>query len=131
MEIKKIIRFTTAIILIAFGLVTLFLSSSIILDLFGVRAEEGNYVSFVVWANFFCSLIYIAAAYGLIKTQKWSTKILSITIVLLASVFVGLLIHIKSGGVYENKTIGALLFRISLTSIFTAIAYFSITKKQI
>lgn len=48
MGIKKIFRYLTAILLVGFGLLTLFLSTSVIFDLFGVRAKEGNYVLFVV-----------------------------------------------------------------------------------
>ncbi len=49
---KKIIRYVLAAVLIGFGGLTLFLSGSVILDLFDMRTKEGNYVDFVVWANF-------------------------------------------------------------------------------
>jgi hypothetical protein len=61
---------SVAIVLAVFGLVALFLSSSVIFDLFSVRAKEGNYVLFVVWANFLSSILYLFAAYGFIKTKK-------------------------------------------------------------
>jgi len=32
----------TAVLLVGFGLLTLFLSTSVIFDLFGIRAKEGN-----------------------------------------------------------------------------------------
>ena len=48
---KKIILYLVAAMLIAFGLLTLFLSSSVIFDLFDIRSKEGNYVLFVVWSN--------------------------------------------------------------------------------
>ena len=41
---KKAIPYFLATILGAFGLLTLLLSTSVIFDLFGVRAKEGNYV---------------------------------------------------------------------------------------
>jgi len=69
---KKFIQYLMAIILVAFGLLTLFLSSSVIFDLFGIREKEGNYVLLVVWANFFSSLLYLFSAYGFIKTKKWT-----------------------------------------------------------
>jgi small neutral amino acid transporter SnatA (MarC family) len=40
---RKIAKYT-AIVLAAFGLITMFLSGSNIFDLFGVRAKQGNYV---------------------------------------------------------------------------------------
>jgi predicted RND superfamily exporter protein len=67
---KKILPNLFATILAAFGLLTLFLSTSVIFDLFGIRAKEGNYVLFVVWSNFISSILYLFAAYGFIKVKK-------------------------------------------------------------
>lgn len=126
----KILRYIFAALLTAFGLLTLFLSSSVIFDLFGIRAKEGNYVLFVVWANFLSSILYLFAAYGFIKTQEWTTKLLGISSILLIVAFIGLFIHIYSGGIYETKTIGAMIFRIILTLIFMTMAYFTISKNK-
>ena len=114
-------------VLTDFGLVTLFLSSSVIFDLFGVRAKEGNYVLFVVWANFLSSILYLFAAYGLIKIKKWTIHLLGVSAILLIIAFIGLMIHINSGGIYETKTIGAMIFRITLTLVFSILAYFTIS----
>ena len=118
---------SVAIVLTFFGLVTLFLSSSVIFDLFGVRAKEGNYVLFVVWANFLSSILYLFAAYGFIKIKKWTIHLLGVSALLLIIAFIGLMIHINSGGIYETKTIGAMIFRITLTLVFSILAYFNIT----
>lgn len=64
---KKYTSKLSAVILVAFGLLTLFLSTSVIFDLFGIRAKEGNYVLFIVWANLISSILYLFAAYGFIK----------------------------------------------------------------
>ena len=40
----QILRYVLAVVLLLFGALTLFLSTSVIFDLFGVRAREGNYV---------------------------------------------------------------------------------------
>ena len=66
---KKAIPYFLATTLGAFGLLTLLLSTSVIFDLFGVRAKEGNYVLFVVWANFISSILYLFAAYGFVKSK--------------------------------------------------------------
>ena len=126
---KKALPYLLASILAAFGLLTLFLSTSVIFDLFGVRAKEGNYVLFVVWANFISSLIYLFAAYGFIKNIKWTAQLLGISAIVLLLAFVGLFIHINAGGIYETKTIGAMAFRTTVTLVFSALAYFTITKK--
>ncbi len=128
---KKLIPYLLASVLAGFGLLTLFLSTSVIFDLFGIRAKEGNYVLFVVWSNFISSILYLFAAYGFIKSKKWTAKLLGISAIILIAAFVGLKIHASSGGIYETKTIGAMLFRIAVTFAFAIIAYFTITKKKL
>ena len=127
---KKAIPYISATLLTAFGLLTLFLSTSIFLDLFDIRAKEGNYVLFVVWANFICSILYLIAAYGFIKRKKWTASVLGISAGLLLITFIGLLVYINSGGIYETKTIAAMIFRFSVTVVFSLIAYFTISKKE-
>jgi len=127
---RKILPHIIALLLAAFGLLTLFLSSSVIFDLFDTRAKEGNYVLFVVWANFLSSILYLVAAFGLIRGKKWTIKPLSMTVIILFLAFIGLIIHINSGGIYETQTIGALIFRLIVTTVFAALAYFLIYKKN-
>ena len=69
-NLKKILRTLLAFLLAAFGLITLFLSTSIIFDLFEIRIREGHYVLFVVVANFVSSLIYLIAAYGFFRKKN-------------------------------------------------------------
>ncbi|MGZ5253668.1 MAG: hypothetical protein ACXWV4_04815 [Flavitalea sp.] len=126
---KKLLPYLIVTFLLGFGLLTLFLSTSVIFDLFGIRAREGNYVLFVVWSNFISSILYLFAAYGFLKNKKWTTKLLGISTLILITAFVGLLIHAGSGGIYETKTIGAMIFRISVTLLLTIISYFTIKKK--
>ena len=127
---KKYIPFLSSLILAGFGLLTLFLSSSVIFDWFGIRTKEGNYVLFIVWANFISSLLYLISTYGFLKIKSWTFKALSVATVILIVALIGLFIHIYSGGIYETKTAFAMLFRISVTIAFVAIAYFSINKKK-
>ncbi len=127
---NKYFSYSLSILLGGFSLLTLFLSTSVIFDLFGIRAKEGNYVLFVVWSNFISSILYLFAAYGFIKSKKWTTTLLGISTLILITAFIGLKIYASTGGVYETKTIGAMIFRISLTLVFTFIAYFTVTKKK-
>lgn len=128
---KKIIPYLLLIILSGFGLLTLFLSTSVIFDLFGIRAKEGNYVHFVVWANFICSFLYLFAAYGFIKNKRWTATLLGIATLILLAAFIGLKIHINSGGIYEAKTVAAMIFRISVTFVLAIIAFLTITKNKL
>ena len=127
---KKILLYSSATVLAAFGLLTLFLSTSVIFDLFDIRAKEGNYVLFIVWANFLSSILYLVAAYGFMTIKKWTIKPLGISAIVLLVAFIGLFIHINSGGIYEIKTIGAMVFRITVTIVFAALAFFMISRKS-
>jgi len=128
---NKTITNTLASLLVVFALLTLFMSSSVIFDLFGIREKEGNYVLFIVWANFICSILYLFSAYGLFRLKKWAFQSLAISLSILIIAFFGLLIYINSGGIYETKTIGAMMFRILITLGFTTFTYFNFRKKKI
>jgi predicted RND superfamily exporter protein len=127
---KKALPYLLATILTGFGLLTLFLSTSLILDLFGIRAKEGNYVLFVVWSNFISSILYLIASYGFVTSKKWTAKLLGVSTIILITALIGLFYHINSGGNYETKTISAMIFRISVTMVFAALAYFTINKRN-
>jgi hypothetical protein len=116
--------------LLLFALLTLFLSGSLIFDLFGIREKEGNYVLLVVWANFISSILYLAAAYGLFKMKKWPAGFLALSAVVLVAAFIGLKIHISEGGLYESKTINAMIFRIGLTILFAIASYLLLKNKN-
>jgi len=125
---KKIFSYFPIVLLIAFALLTLFLSSSVLFDWFGIREKEGNYVLFVVWANFVSSILYLFAAYGFLKQKKVTFNILSLSALILIMALVGLFVHINSGGLYETKTIGAMIFRIAITIAFVFLAYLKLIK---
>lgn len=128
---KKTLQYLITIVLAGFGLLTLFLSTSVIFDLFGIRAKEGNYVPLVVWANFISSILYLVAAYGLLKMKKWPVWLLVISAVILVAAFIGLKIHISKGGLYEVKTVNAMIFRIGLTVLLAVASYFLLKNKQL
>ena len=125
---NKIIRYSAGAILAAFGLLTLFLSTSVIFDLFDIRVKEGNYVLFIVQANFVSSLLYLVAAYGFFKKKNWTAILLGVSAVILILAFIGLQVHINGGGIHETKTIGALTFRTVITLIFIFLTYLTTLK---
>lgn len=130
MKTKRILRNLSAIGLIGFGLLTFFLSTSVIFDLFGIRAKEGNYVLFIVWSNFISSILYLFSAYGFFTSKIWTSLLLAIASLILIISFISLKVYISNGGIYELKTVGAMIFRISLTIMFTLIAYYTIQKNK-
>jgi hypothetical protein len=128
---KKAILYLVVAVLTGFGLLTIFLSTSVIFDLFDIRTKEGNYVLFVVWSNFISSFIYLISVYGLLSSKNWTFRALGLATLILTIAFVGFLFYIQSGGIHETKTISAMVFRIFLTLGFTLFAYFTINKKTI
>ncbi len=125
---KRTFILIIAVALFLFGSLTLFLSGSVIFDLFGIREKEGNYVPLVVRANFISSFLYLVATYGLFKMKNWSVWLLVVSVFILVAAFIGLKIHINDGGLYEAKTVNAMLFRIGLTVFIAGASYFLIHK---
>ena len=127
---KKITSIVLVTILSLFGFLTLFLSTSVILDLFGIREKEGNFIMFIVWANFISAIIYLLSAYGIMKNKKWSTSLLSLSTIILLTALVGLFVHISFGGVFEIKTVYGMIFRTLITLMFTISSFILFKKRQ-
>lgn len=127
---KKTSKYLPAIFLTLFGLLTIYLSGSIIFNLFGMREKQGNYVDFVIWANFICGFIYLGAAYGFIQSKKWTVGVLGLAILLLFITAIAFYNHVSSGGIYKEITFKALIFRFSITTILASVAWFTINKKN-
>jgi hypothetical protein len=66
---------------------------------------------------------------GLLKAKNGQSTLLGISTIILIAAFIGLKIHANSGGIYETKTIGAMIFRIAVTLVFAIIAFFTINKQ--
>ncbi|MDQ0477799.1 MULTISPECIES: hypothetical protein [Chryseobacterium] len=106
------------IFLLLFGFLTLFMSSSVLFDWFGIRAKEGNFVPFIVWANWLCGMLYLITAYAIFKNKIWAKVPLIISLIILVLAYIGLFIHINNGGIFETKTVGAMAFRILVSALF-------------
>lgn len=126
MRKNRAFRYFITVLLIIFALITLFMSSSVIFDWFGIREMEGDYVPFIVWTNFIASILYLIGAFGLLKTKEWTVWLLTATAGLLFVALIGLFIHIYFGGLYKKKIIGAMVFRIAVTIGFAVYARYTI-----
>ena len=109
-----IVKIATGVALL-FGLLTIFAGGSVIMDLFGMRAKEGEYVLFVVWASFLSGILYVFASYGFFKNKMWTKTILQFSIYILIAAFVVLIVWILQKEPYEPAIIVKLLFRIALS----------------
>ncbi|MFN8266382.1 MAG: hypothetical protein U0T31_00095 [Chitinophagales bacterium] len=125
----KALKIIQTILLSFFGLVTVFMASSVIFNLFGIREKEGNYVLFIVYTNLVCGILYLLAAYTTWTTPKLSFTSLVVSLALLIVAFIAFQFYIYNGGIHEAKTIKAMLFRIVFTTIMTGIGWLSIKKR--
>lgn len=114
-----VLRIVTLTALVLVGLLTLVVGSAVLLDLFGMREKEGNFVPFVVVSNLIGGFLYLGAARYLFKNDLAAVKTLTVCLILLLGTFVGLYFYIASGGSYERRTLFAMTFRIGLTLILT------------
>lgn len=96
---------------LVFGLLTIFSGGTALFGGEAARAAVGNAVPFVLWFNFIAGFFYVAAGFGLLADRRaaiWlSTAIAVSTIVVLAAFAV----HVAGGGLYETRTLGAMLLR--------------------
>lgn len=115
----------TAGIMGIFGLITLVASSTLLFKIGDLAAEAGNTVPVVLWMNFFASFLYLIAAYGLWAQREWTPMVLAIAVVLMLVAAIGFYVHVQTGGAYEQRTIGALTFRIFITALlYVAARYY-------
>jgi len=119
---KNTITGLGALASVLFGLLSVFTGGSVILDLFGMRKNHGDYVLFVVWANFLSGFFYVIASYGFLKMKNWTSPLLLSTLYLLVATSIALLIWVWNGSPYENKTLNIMSFRIALTAVLWLMA---------
>lgn len=127
----KMLRYITILLLTFIGAVSLFMSLSIIFDSFGIREKEGNYVLLVVYSNLLCGILYLIAAFKIWQRKKTSITLLALALFILIIAFIGLMIHINTGGLFETKTIKAMTFRTLFTLIMLFFARRIILLKRI
>ena len=103
---------------------------SVIFDLFGIRAREGNYVLFIVYANLVCGIIYLYAAISNWKNLTNSFYSLVLASLILIVSFIAFGVYISNGGIHEVKTIKAMTFRTVFTLIMAALSYMMLRKEK-
>ncbi len=120
----KFLKIVQTILLLVLGALSVFLTLSILFNLFGIRQKQGNYVLFIVYTNLICGLLFLYAAYNLWKHIQRSVYALAFTTLLLILAFIALKIYIHQGGIYEVRTPKAMTFRTVFSAVMTAIALF-------
>ena len=128
---RKAIKIIVLIIHIGFGGLTVFLTSSVLLDLFGIRQKEGNFVPFIVWINLFSGIGYLFSVFGIWKNRNWAMALLLLNSILLLIGNIALYFHIQAGGIYKMETVKGMIFRLVITIVIAILTkYFIINKSS-
>lgn len=115
-----------AVIAIAFGLLTL-KSGGEVLFIDGVgRAAAGNYVPFVLWFNFLMGFIYIAAGIGFWLQKTWAVWLAVFIAIATLAIFAAFGVHVAQGGLFEQRTLKAMILRSSVWTFISLVTYFRI-----
>lgn len=96
---------------ILFGLLTIFSGGRVLFGGLEARTAAGDAVPFVLWFNFMAGFAYVAAGVGLALGHRCAVWL---SIAILSSTFLVLLafgLHVTQGGVFEMRTVGAMILR--------------------
>ena len=110
-----------ALIAIIFGIVTIVVGGKTLFGASVERAAAGNIVPFVLWFNFIAGFAYVIAGFGLLVWKRWAAHLSAAIALATIAVFIAFWIHIILGGAFEERTVGAMIFR-SVVWIAIAIA---------
>ncbi len=112
-----------AAVAVVFGLLTIVSGGR---ALFG-GVDMGAVVPFVLWFNFSAGFAYVLAGIGLWRGAMWAPALSLAIAVATAAVFAAFLWHVRSGGAWEARTMGAMILR---TGVWVAIAALALRHKK-
>ena len=122
---RSVGTWVVSIIAIIFGLLTLKSGGEVLFIDGAGREAAGNYVPYVLWFNFLMGALYIVAGIGLWLQKTWAVW-LSVFIAITTLIVFSLLgINIFLGGLFEQRTVGAMILR---SGVWSAIAFFGYNK---
>ena len=126
---RGLMLWVISLVAIGFGLLTIKEGGTILFGDEVARAAAGRYVPFVVWFNFLAGFAYAVAGAGLWRGHRWAVW-LGITIAI-ASLFAlaALVVHIYSGGAYEQRTVIAMNLRALVWLTISAIAWRGLARR--
>lgn len=113
---------------LVFGLLTIFSGG---MALFGGEAERaavGNAVPFVLWFNFIAGFFYVLAGLGLLLNRSWAVWLSIAIAVATVLVLAAFGLHVAGGGLYEMRTVGAMLLRTVVWAIIAAVGWRSMRR---
>jgi len=128
MKTRRIGIWIISAIAIAFGVLTLKSGGEVLFINGAGRDAAGNFVPFVLWFNFSMGFAYIIAGIGLWLQKSWGVWLAMFIAAATLIVFAIFGIHILQGGLYEQKTLGAMTLRSGVWLVVSAFAYWKIIR---
>lgn len=113
----------SALIAIAFGLLTIKEGGAVLFGDGVARAAAGHYVPFVIWFNFLAGFAYVIAGAGLWALQRWAVWLALLIAGATAVTFAAFGVLVLSGGAYETRTVIAMILRTSIWGAISWVAY--------
>ncbi len=113
---------------LVFGLLTIFSGGTALFGGEAARAAVGNAVPFVLWFNFVAGFAYVLAGLGLLLTRSWAVWLSIAIAVATALVLAAFGLHVAGGGLYEMRTVGAMLLRSAVWAIIAAVGWRSMRR---
>ncbi len=119
-----------SIIAIVFGSLSIKSGGLVLFTTGEFHQQQGNFVPFVVWANFLGGFAYIVAAIGLFRLKRWAGYLAYLIISMTVVVYAAFAVHIMGGGLYEVQTVVAMAIRTALWFAIALLAYFQIMRRR-
>lgn len=120
---KQVVIRVLSIVAIAFGLLTLKSGGEVLFVDGAGREAAGNFVGYVLWFNFVMGFFYIIAGIGLWLPRRWAAWLSIIVTIATLAVFAVFGMHIVQGGLYEQRTVAAMVLRSLLWLVISIVAY--------
>lgn len=111
-----------ALVAIIFGIATIIVGGKTLFGGAEERAAAGNIVPFVLWFNFVAGFAYVFAGFGLFLWKRWAAQLSAAIAVATLVVFIAFGVHIFLGGMFEVRTIGAMIIRSAVWIVIAASA---------
>ena len=115
---------------IGFGVTTFVAGGAILAGEGAARDAAGQYVSFVLWFNFLVGFAYVLAGVGLWAQRRWSVRLGLAIALATAAVFTAFGVHVFNGGVFEQRTVFAMGFRLLFWGFFSVVAWRDTSRRQ-
>ena len=114
---------------VVFGLLTIKSGGSVLFVDGIARENAGNYIPFVLWFNFIAGFAYILAGAGIFMQKHWAVWVSILIVVATIVVFALLGLHILNEGLYQARTVAAMILRIVVWALIAMFAYRKIIRQ--